>query len=415
MSTCSIWSGSIDRRTSGLARRRCASRAATRRAERAPRSSALAARRRRKPREPRVRAHEPLERLGAVVNDREARARVVAPIRRQRLAADELAHRARHRLDRRERAVELVTDDAHEALPRLPLFLAQRAAELRDHEQLVRLAAFAEAAAANFPAAAAAGKHVRDDAARGLGEHRGEPELRRAAALQGFDRAAEQRLAGAVDHTQAQRRVEREHGDIDVGDDLLQQHAGLERFEPLVVQRAAQRVHLDHDFAERVLRIDVAAAHRVVAFAQRFEHVRERLQRAHDVAPHGDEADQHEQAEESQDRPAQPAALRRTSTAARRRRPRPGPPRASEEQHAVLEPQALAPRSQSEFFHAPVQRRAAHAELVRRGDDVTVVARQRGANRLLLDLVERHRLDRRATPARPSSAGPRARSPSRAP
>ena len=100
----------------------------------------------------------------------------------------------------------------------------------------------------------------------------------------------EQRLAGSVDDAQAQRRIEREHGDIDVGDDLLQQRAGLERFEPLVVQRAAQRVDLDHDLAERVFGIDVAAAHRVVAFAQRFEHVRERLQRPHDVPPHGHEA-----------------------------------------------------------------------------------------------------------------------------
>ena len=66
---------------------------------------------------------------------------------------DELAQRAGHRFDRRERAVELVADHAHEPLPRLPLLLAQRPAEIRDHEQLVRLAAFAETAAPDLPAA----------------------------------------------------------------------------------------------------------------------------------------------------------------------------------------------------------------------------------------------------------------------
>ena len=70
-----------------------------------------------------------------------------------------------------------MADDAHDALPRLALFLAQRARELRDDEQLVRLAALAEAAAANLPPSAAAGKYVRDDAAGFLREHAAEAEL----------------------------------------------------------------------------------------------------------------------------------------------------------------------------------------------------------------------------------------------
>ncbi len=147
-----------------------------------------------------------------------------------------------------------------------------------------------------------------------------------------------------------ERRVEREHGDVDVGDDLLQQRAGLERLEPLVVQRAAQRVDLDHDLAERVLGIDVAAAHRVVAFAQRFEHVRERLQRPHDVPPHGHEADQHDERQKAENRPAQPAARGARDTQQHHRRDPGGRDRQQrEEQHPVLETQALAARHRPNF------------------------------------------------------------------
>src|SRR5689334_8174814 len=156
-----------------------------------------------------------------------------------------------------------MADDAHDALPRLALFLAQRARELRDDEQLVRLTALAEAAAANLPSPAAAGEHVRDDAARLLGEHAREAQLGRTAALQILAARTQQVLAGLIDDAKPKRHVEREHRDVDVGDDLLEQRAGLERLEPLIVERTAQRVDLDHDLAERVLGVDVTAAHGV--------------------------------------------------------------------------------------------------------------------------------------------------------
>ena len=59
------------------------------------------------------------------------------------------------------------------------------------------------------------------------------------------------------------------------------------------------------DLAERVFGVDVAAAHRVVAFAQGLEHVRERLQRPHDVAPQRDEADEEAEREKPENRPTQ--------------------------------------------------------------------------------------------------------------
>jgi hypothetical protein len=56
------------------------------------------------------------------------------------LRSIERAQRGRDRLDRGERVVELVAEDAHEALPRLELLLAQRPAEVAEHHQLVRAA-----------------------------------------------------------------------------------------------------------------------------------------------------------------------------------------------------------------------------------------------------------------------------------
>src|SRR5678816_3262478 len=101
-----------------------------------------------------------------------------------------------------------MADDAHDALPRLTLLLAQRARELRDDEQLVRLATLAEAATANLPPSAAAGENVGDDAAGFLREHAREAELGRTAALQVLARRAQQILAGSVDDAKPERRVE---------------------------------------------------------------------------------------------------------------------------------------------------------------------------------------------------------------
>jgi len=157
--------------------------------------------------------------------------RVVAPVGRQGLAIDQLVQRAGHRLDRRERPVDLVANDAHEALPGLPLFLAQRAAQVRDHEQLVRPAAVAKAAPANLPTPRTAGKRVRGDSARGSVEQAFEAELASGAALELFGGRSEQRRRRAIHEPQPQPRIEREHRNVDFGADLVQQCAGLQCFE----------------------------------------------------------------------------------------------------------------------------------------------------------------------------------------
>ena len=162
-------------------------------------ATALAPALRRQARERGIADHEARERIGAVADHAQAVARIGIPVLRQRLQREQARDRAGHRLDRRERAIELMADDAHDALPRLALFLAQSARQLRDHEQLVRLTALAEAAAPNLPPPAAAGKYVRDDAAGLLREHARETELRCAAPLQILAGRAQQVLTGSID------------------------------------------------------------------------------------------------------------------------------------------------------------------------------------------------------------------------
>ena len=115
---------------------------------------------------------------------------IVAPVARRGLALDDGREAAGDRLDGRERVVHLVADDANQALPRLPFLLAQRLAQIGEHEQLVRPAALPELAAADFPAADAAGKRRVDDARRVARQAFGEVERRPRDARAAAPRAA---------------------------------------------------------------------------------------------------------------------------------------------------------------------------------------------------------------------------------
>ena len=120
----------------------------------------------------------------------EAALHVFAPVGRQRIALGDRRQAAGDRLDRRQRVVHLVADDADQALEGLALFFAQRLAQVRQHEQLVRAAALAERAAPDFPAADAAGKRGVDDARRFALEAVLQPELLGAAAERALRRSA---------------------------------------------------------------------------------------------------------------------------------------------------------------------------------------------------------------------------------
>ena len=154
----------------------------------------------------------------------------------RRLALDDRRQAAGDRLDRRERVVHLVPDDANQALPRLALFLAQRLAQVGEHQQLVRPAALAEQAAPDLPAADAAGKRSGDDARRLAAQALVEIELGRAPPEEPFRRLAQESGAGAVHELELVILVEGEDRDVDLRHHLSQQRRGLERVEPLMAQ-----------------------------------------------------------------------------------------------------------------------------------------------------------------------------------
>src|SRR5262249_25597535 len=120
--------------------------------------------------QPRVRAHESTQGFGAGGDDAEAALDVVAPVGGRRIALDDRGQTAGNRFDGRQRVVHLVGDDADQSLPRLALFFAEWLAQMGEDEQFMRPAALAERAAADLPAADAAGKGRVDDARRLAGE-----------------------------------------------------------------------------------------------------------------------------------------------------------------------------------------------------------------------------------------------------
>ena len=196
-----------------------------------------------------------------------------------------------------------MSDDADQPLPGLALFFPQRLAQVRQHEQLVRATALPEQAAADFPPADAAGKHGVDDA-RGLaGEAFREIEVAGSSTEQPFGRLAEKPRPCPIDELQLLALVEGEDRDVDLRHDLAQQGRGFERVEPLVPQRLDERVHFDHDLAERISPVRAARADREIAFAERREQVRQRLQGEHDALAQGEREAETERDDENGERP----------------------------------------------------------------------------------------------------------------
>ena len=103
-------------------------------------------------REPRVRGREAAERVGPGGDHREPAFHVVGPVVRHGVARQHRLEAPGNRLDWRERIVDLVADDAYQALPGLPLLVAQRTADVGEDQELVRPALLTERRPANFPA-----------------------------------------------------------------------------------------------------------------------------------------------------------------------------------------------------------------------------------------------------------------------
>ena len=167
-----------------------------------------------------------------------------------------------------------MAEHANEALPGLALFIAQRAAQIRDDEQLVREPCFAKISAMNFPAAGFSGKRDLLDARRVAGEAFGKAELARVSSEKALFRLIQNALAGAIHEAKRAVAVECKNRDVDFLHHFAEQRGGFESAESLLAKRFAERVHFAQHFAERIAFIGAAGANRKIAFAQSGEKIR---------------------------------------------------------------------------------------------------------------------------------------------
>jgi len=127
-----------------------------------------------------------------------------------------------------------MAEHAHQPLPRLALLIAQGAAEIGEHQQLVWQSALAKIRAAHSPAAHAARKcHLRGARRLAL-EAIGQTQLACRASQQLFLRPGQQSLPCAIDQPQPLRLIERKDRDFDFRHHRPQQGRGFHGVEPLL-------------------------------------------------------------------------------------------------------------------------------------------------------------------------------------
>ena len=161
---------------------------------------------------------------------------------------------------------------ASEPLPRVTLFVAERAAEVGDHHELMWEPSLAERAASDLDAprrarALAAGEECVDDAPRLAVQERLQPELRCLTTGESLGRLADQSLTGAIHETQGTPLVERENGDVDLLHDATEQRGRLERTQPLIAQRVPECVDLEHGLTEGVVEAAATRADGIIALS----------------------------------------------------------------------------------------------------------------------------------------------------
>ena len=99
------------------------------------------------------------------------------------------------------------------------------------------------------------------------------------------------------------RGVEREDGDVDLFHHTAEQRGRFEGAQPLGAEIVAQTVQLEEQQSERVLGIRPPGAERIVALAQRGQHVGDGLQGSHDVFPYDRRARQPDARDHERERP----------------------------------------------------------------------------------------------------------------
>ena len=176
-----------------------------------------------------------------------------------------------------------MADHADQAPPRLALLFTQRLAQVREREQVVWRTALKEPRPSHFPPASAAGEAQVLERGRRLQRALQPQRLGRPADQVGVGKP-QQTAAVAVHQHQASLPVERENRDVDFGHDGMEERGGFLCAQALAAERVGQRVDLEHHVFERIGAAAGAGTDGEVAFAQRREKIRDRLQRPRDMA-----------------------------------------------------------------------------------------------------------------------------------
>ena len=208
-----------------------------------------------------------------------------------------------------------MAEDPDEALPGLPLLLAQGAADVGEDEQAVGEPSLSEGAAPGLEAARPARQGEVEHArlarrVRGLRRPQRLPEaqLLGAPAEELLGRPVEQPLPRAVHQAQAPLVVEREHRHVDLLHDLAEEGGGLQGAQTLLAQGLRERVHLQHGLGERIVALGPPGPEREVLLAERGQQVREGLQGTDDVLLHREGEGQPEPDHQESERPLHLAA-----------------------------------------------------------------------------------------------------------
>ena len=172
-----------------------------------------------------------------------------------------------------------MAEDADQALPGEQFLFAQRAGKVGEHQEMKREAPFAKNRSGNPPASGPAREGPLHRALRLAFEEFRQAQVFCLQVGDALSGTGQKTLRGPVDEAEAPLGVEGEDGDFDLLHHLSEQSGRLEGSQALGAQGGAHGVHLLHHFAHGVLPPRSTGSDGVIAFAHRFEQVRQRAKR----------------------------------------------------------------------------------------------------------------------------------------
>src|SRR5712692_10293868 len=178
-----------------------------------------------------------------------------------------------------------MAEDADQPLPGLAFFFPQSAAQITQHDQVVRKAALTKRAAAQSPTANATRKTQFHGAGRFSFDAASEAEFGCGETEKPFGRTSQEAFSGAINEFQGVRVVKGKDGNVNFFDDGAQKRRSFQGAQALFAQGLAQCVHFDHDFAEGVVAAGTASADGKIFFTHGGKQIGKSLQGKNDAMP----------------------------------------------------------------------------------------------------------------------------------